>query len=232
MVRRVSPSRCGLDKAINEAMSAPRVFHVTKRGVGDIFLSGAQIDVMRNKGGVLDFGPGFYVFTDEKQAFLYCVCRARRELLTIKGTVTEKDIERVLEENVVVTFEATNSLDGFNVRRYIENRVWADKIRECRTEPTKDHNIPFADADIGIMASNEQSIACAQYAKGNVSRTELDEVLMHYDSDDLQIAVHAQPMADCLKTTGYRTLAELSKEHPEWLEEGPLLLRYDPEYGT
>lgn len=148
-----------------------------------------------------DFGKGFYVTNNLKQAEHWAIGRAKDEILE-DGSLPAG------AEPVVVYFQIDlKGLQGlFNKQFEYPNKEWAEFIFNCRSAGMKEILYHTFDYTMGPLADGRTNILVRNMLRGKITIDEFLEGIKPLHIKNSQLALHTEAAIDCLKIVGVKEI--------------------------
>lgn len=145
-----------------------------------------------------DFGKGFYVTNNLKQAEQWAI--GRTEAAKVAGIAAED------YEPVVVYFQLDiKKLKSLTTRQFEQpTKEWAEFIFNCRKKGLKEELHHNFDYTVGPLADGRTNILVRKLMKSEITTDEFLDGIKPWHVENSQLALHTQAAIDCLKIVGVR----------------------------
>lgn len=147
-----------------------------------------------------DFGKGFYVTNNLKQAEQWAIGRTK--------VAKVARLDEIGNEPVVVYFQLDiKKLMGLSSKQFEHpNKEWAEFIFKCRQKGLKKELYHGHDCTLGPLADGRTNILVQEMSEGLISLEEFLEGIKPYHSKNSQLALHTQEAINCLTVVGVKEI--------------------------
>lgn len=147
-----------------------------------------------------DFGKGFYLTNNLKQAQQWAIGRAKDAM--DRGGNSDDFVP------VVVYFQLDlKKLNKLTFKSFDNpSKEWAEFIYNCRVAGLKKQLFHQYDVTVGPLADGRTNILVQEMNKGLISLDEFLEGIQPYHHNSSQLAMHTAQALECLKIVGVKEI--------------------------